>query len=697
MFEGIHKLPPGHSLVLEAGGTPRIERYWQLEQEPKLTGTEDQLCDELEARIEEALRLHLVSDVPVGAFLSGGMDSSLLVAMLARKLGVRELPTFTMGLDYQRFDEAPAARAVAQMFGTQHHEERVKPEITALLPDLVAALDEPSDPLSLCTWLLARFTRRHVKVVIGGDGGDELFGGYDRYYGNLYASHYGKVPETLRRRVLAPAVALIPESGWYKSVGHQLRWLHHLSFHSGGARYAASLSYFYFDRERRAELFAPQVAARWQQLDAESAIRAPYEAAPGNAPLDRMLFADSMVRLPNHPVMITDRICMAHGLEARSPFMDHELAAFAARLAPALKVRGGSLRYIQRKLAARYLPPQILNRPKQGFSSALPYLLQREYAQLYSSCLRDSRLARDRILDGRRDGAIGRRAPGEACRPWQSAVAADQRGSVVSDADPRRVQGRAAARARLPAAGTESRSQPMKNWLRISITVLACALLLIFVVDERAVLHTLARCDPLWALIALGAFTLDRVLMSFKWGLLLAIRGYRVTLTERLMVYCSSMMWGLALPSTVGADGIRILLVRRLGVRVDDSLATILVERGLGFVSALLMGVMSLLLLRFLVPDAAEYDVPLLIGIASLLLAIALLLLSFHSKAASSVLNLLPRRVAQSAAARLVAGLHEAYRSLASDRRRLSLFFALTVVEQLLVIVCYGLIAFACS
>ena len=304
-----------------------------------------------------------------------------------------------MGLDYQRFDEAPAARAVAQMFGTEHHEERVKPEITALLPDLVAALDEPSDPLSLCTWLLARFTRRHVKVVIGGDGGDELFGGYDRYYGNLYASHYGKVPEALRRRVLAPAVALIPESGWYKSVGHQLRWLHHLSFHSGGARYAASLSYFYFDRERRAELFAPQVADQWQQLDAEAAIRAPYEAS-GGGPLDRMLFADSMVRLPNHPVMITDRICMAHGLEARSPFMDHELAAFAARLAPALKVRGGTLRYIQRKLAARYLPPQILNRPKQGFSSALPYLLQREYAQLYTSCLRDSRLAHDRILDG---------------------------------------------------------------------------------------------------------------------------------------------------------------------------------------------------------------------------------------------------------------------------------------------------------
>lgn len=399
MFEGVHKLPPGHLLVLQAGSAPRIERYWHLQQEPKLTGSEEQLCDELEARIEESLRLHLVSDVPVGAFLSGGMDSSLLVAMLARKLGVRQLPTFTMGLDYQRFDEAPAARAVAQMFGTAHHEERVTPEITALLPDLVAALDEPSDPLSLCTWLLARFTRRHVKVVIGGDGGDELFGGYDRYYGNLYASHYGKVPEAVRRKVLAPAMALIPESGWYKSVGHQLRWLHHLSFHSGGARYAASLSYFYFDRERRASLFAPEMHERWQQLDAEAAIRAPYEASAGGE-LDKMLYADSMVRLPNHPVMITDRICMAHGLEARSPFMDHELAAFAAQLAPALKVRGGTLRYIQRKLAARYLPPQILNRPKQGFSSALPYLLQQEYSRLYTSCLRDSRLAHDRILDG---------------------------------------------------------------------------------------------------------------------------------------------------------------------------------------------------------------------------------------------------------------------------------------------------------
>lgn len=401
MFEGILKLPPGHLLTMQAGEIPQVRAYWDLpQQEMASSGQEEALLDELEAHIETALRLHLVSDVPVGAFLSGGLDSGLLVAMLARKLHIEKLPTFTMGLKYQRYDEAPAARAVANLLGTDHHEERVQPQITALLPDLIGALDEPSDPLSLCTWLLAKFTRQHVKVVIGGDGGDELFGGYDRYYGNLYAAHYGKVPPGLRRNVLAPAFALIPESGWYKSVGHQLRWLHHLSFYSGSARYAASLTYFYFDRERRQALFSAGLQHRWTHLDAEAAIRRPYEKASGGA-LERMLYADSKVRLPNHPVMITDRICMAHGLEARSPFMDHKLAEFAARLPSSMKVRGRTLRYIQRRLASRYLPAHILNRPKQGFSSALPYLLQAEYARLYASCLTNSRLVRDGVLDGR--------------------------------------------------------------------------------------------------------------------------------------------------------------------------------------------------------------------------------------------------------------------------------------------------------
>jgi asparagine synthase (glutamine-hydrolysing) len=397
MFEGVRKLPPAHLLVLEAGREPVISRYWSLSYQPKLQGSDEQLLDELEAKVEESLRLHLVSDVPVGALLSGGLDSSLLVAMLVKRIGVKNLSTFTVGLPHPRFDEAPYARAVAQMFHTNHHERSLSPSLVSLLPDLIYHLDEPSDPLSLCTYHVSELASESVKVVIGGDGGDELFGGYDRYYGNLYAGQYARVPAALRRHVLGPALSLIPEAGWYKSVGHQLRWLQRLSFLSGSDRYAASLSYFYFEAAMRNALFTPEALAQLAGADAEDAIRAPFDSATGD-PLDHMLSADSQVRLPDHPVMISDRMSMAHGLEARSPFMDHRLAEFAARLPSSMKIRGRSLRWAQRKLAGRYLPAEILDRPKQGFSSALPYLLQHEYRALYERFLPDSRLVQAGVL-----------------------------------------------------------------------------------------------------------------------------------------------------------------------------------------------------------------------------------------------------------------------------------------------------------
>ena len=400
MYRDVVKLPPGHMLVLERGGQPQVRAYWDLAFEPKHAAvSEADLIEELDQRIVEALRLTLVSDVPVGAFLSGGLDSSLLVAMLVKRLGVRDLQTFTVGLPYRQFDEAPHARVVAQRYGTQHRELTVTPSLKNLLPDLVYHLDEPSDPLSLCTYYVSEMARRHVKVVIGGDGGDELFGGYDRYYGNLYAGYYGKLPQLVRRQLLAPALNLLPSAGWYKSVGHQLRWLHRLSFLEGSERYAASLSYFYFDRERRGGLFSAASRDELAGADAEAALTAPFESLQG-PPVDRMLYADSKVRLPDHPVMISDRMSMAHGLEVRSPFMDHKLAEYAARLPWGLKVRGRQLRYIQRKLAARYLPPEILSRSKQGFSSALPYILKNEYRALYATYLENSELVSAGVLDG---------------------------------------------------------------------------------------------------------------------------------------------------------------------------------------------------------------------------------------------------------------------------------------------------------
>jgi asparagine synthase (glutamine-hydrolysing) len=397
MFRGVHKLPPGHSLVLESGKQPIVQPYWDLSYQPKFEGSETELMDELDEKIVESLRLHMVSDVPVGAFLSGGLDSSLLVAMLVKRLGVQDLPTFTIGLPYQQFDEAPHALKVATRYGTNHHELTIRPSLRQILPDLVWHLDEPSDPLSLCAYHVAQFARKTVKVVIGGDGGDELFGGYDRYYGNIYAGYYGKLPEVLRRQVLGPALSLLPATGWYKSVGHQLQWLHRLSFLEGSERYAASLSYFYFDTGRRRSIFTDASHEQLAGADAEMALKAPFDALVGDT-VDRMLYADSKIRLPDHPVMISDRMTMAHGLEARSPFMDHRLAEFAARLPSNLKVRGRNLRYIQRKLAARYLPPEILSRSKQGFSSALPYILKGEYREFYDEYLQDSELVRAGVL-----------------------------------------------------------------------------------------------------------------------------------------------------------------------------------------------------------------------------------------------------------------------------------------------------------
>jgi asparagine synthase (glutamine-hydrolysing) len=398
MFREIRKLPPAHRLKFSSRDGLKISRYWDLSYEPKLSGSEEELIDELEQRVIAALKLHMVSDVPLGAFMSGGLDSTLIVAMVMKHVASEPLQTFTLGLPYGQFDEAPYARQVAQHYGTRHHEKVVTPSLISTLPHLVWHLDEPSDPLSVCSYLIAQMAREHVKVVLGGDGGDELFGGYDRYYGNRYASYYALLPHAIRQHILGPTLKFIPDGGWYKSKAHQLKWLHELSFMSGSERYARSLGYFYFGPAWRPALYGTFMSDAVRSFDPEESIREAFERAHATDPVDRMLYADSCVRLPDHPVMILDRMTMANSLEARAPFMDHEIAEFAARLPPRLKVRGRTLRYIQYRLAERYLPKAVLERPKQGFSSALPYMLRNEYQLLFGLYLRDSQLARADIL-----------------------------------------------------------------------------------------------------------------------------------------------------------------------------------------------------------------------------------------------------------------------------------------------------------
>lgn len=399
MFRHIRKLPPAHFLTFDAERGLRVERYWDVDFVPKHAASEEDLLDELEERMVESIRLHLVSDVPVGAFLSGGLDSTLVVA-LARHHGLApDLQTFSVGIPYDSFDEAPAARLVAERYGTRHHEEVIRPNLLEAFPRLVRHLDEPADTLALCIDLIARVARPHVKAVLGGDGGDELFGGYDRYYGNRMAARYALIPRAVRERLVGPLLGLLPDGRWYKSLGHRLKWLHAVSAHPAAERYLRSLGYFYFPSEQAGSLYGPVMAEAATTFDAGAAMRDAFGRASAADVVDRMLYADYHARLPDHPVMIQDRMTMAHGLEARNPFMDHELAEFAARLPVNLKIRGRTLRYMQTRVARRYLPAEVLTRKKQGFASALPYMLRDELDTLYEAFLTSPRLARDGILN----------------------------------------------------------------------------------------------------------------------------------------------------------------------------------------------------------------------------------------------------------------------------------------------------------
>jgi len=398
MYARVKKLPPGHTLSFQ-NGQVKQERYWDLRYEPVTGASEAEVLDELERRMLETVRYHLVSDVPVGAFLSGGLDSSLVVAMM-RKVTDQPIKTFSVGVPYEDYSELPYARQVAQKYHTEHYEEDLFPSIVEVLGELVWHLDEPSDPLSACTYYISRMASREVKVVLGGDGGDELFGGYDRYYGNRYLEYYALLPRPLRQHLINQAIKLVPDGFWYKSLSQKLKWVNQLSLAAPERRYARSLGHFYFTQEFQEELYGEKLKQALEKYDPEEEICRYFAADNARDLVNKMLYADSMVRLPDHSVMILDRTSMAHGLEARAPFMDHKLVEFMATVPPSLKIKGRTRRYIQARLGERYLPPEVLRRKKIGFSSALPYLLADEYRHIFQTFLSDSHLVREGYLRG---------------------------------------------------------------------------------------------------------------------------------------------------------------------------------------------------------------------------------------------------------------------------------------------------------
>jgi asparagine synthase (glutamine-hydrolysing) len=399
-FSRVRALPPAHYLVWENGRT-RIERYWDLSYGPKWTYSEAETLDRIDSLLAETVKLHLLSDVPVGAFLSGGLDSTLIASYAAKTLG-SELRTFSMGIPYRDLNELPFAAAVAARYGTQHYAEEVTPSVVDDLPRLVSALDEPADPLSICLLHLAKMTARHVKVVLGGDGGDELFGGYDRYAADRWLDRYGAVPEAVRNLVAKQVIRRLPDQFTFKSFTHKLRWVDLMARKTGGERYAESLQFFWFNEAHRSELYAPEFRRQLLGERPDACLLDLYATPNADAPIDRMMYVDCMSRLPGQSLTILDRATMAYSLESRSPFLDPRFAEFMARVPTSLKIKGRRLRYLERKLGERYLPAEVLRRRKQGFASPLMYILEGEVRALAPRLLLESELVRAGYLRAER-------------------------------------------------------------------------------------------------------------------------------------------------------------------------------------------------------------------------------------------------------------------------------------------------------
>lgn len=394
MFRGVQKLPPAHVLIFQ-NGKINLRQYWSLSFRQNHSLSESDLIEELRKRLVQTVKTHLVSDVPVGALLSGGLDSSMIVALMATELGV-SFKTFSIGVDEQDFDEIPYARLVADHFYTEHIEQRVNLDLMTSLPRMIWHLDEPSDPIAACQFQAAALASKHVKVVLGGDGGDELFGGFDRYFGVGYVEHYARIPQFARQQLIGPLIDWFPESFSYKSRTQKLRWIHQLSFlHGTAERYAGATLFFRFDHRGRQTLFTPYLWDEVGKLDSAKVITTQYAHSDAVDTYGKMLFADYMTRLTEHSLMLTDRMTMAHGLELRSPFLDHKLVEFMAAVPSNLKMNGRRLKSLLRKVAIEYLPDPIVNRSKQGFMFPFAYWFRNDLSGFLKSFLVNSFFIRE--------------------------------------------------------------------------------------------------------------------------------------------------------------------------------------------------------------------------------------------------------------------------------------------------------------
>ena len=390
IFRGVRKLPPASALVV-TGDRVEERRYWRIPAAIDRSLREDEWVERIRARLDEAVRMQMVSDVPIGAFLSGGIDSSTVVGLMAAHSD-RPIRTYAIGFKGTAADdfynELPHARRVAALFRTEHHEIVVRPDVVALLPRLLWHMDEPlSDTAFITTYLVSEFARRDVTVILSGVGGDELFGGYTRYLGNHYQARFDRLPAWLRRSALALGERL-------PSDRHSR--LLNLSRLAKGFLATAGMP---FEERYRAyvQVFPEEETRRLLRSDRAAhpdAIAAAFCQAAGQDGLNRMLSVDAETQLPDDLLMLTDKMSMATSLECRVPLLDHELVEIAASIPQEVKIRGGRLKHVMKEAVSGLLPRDILERKKRGFGTPMGAWLKQDLAPLVRGLLSESVIKR---------------------------------------------------------------------------------------------------------------------------------------------------------------------------------------------------------------------------------------------------------------------------------------------------------------
>jgi asparagine synthase (glutamine-hydrolysing) len=396
VYDEVLKLEPAHFLTLGPEGPPRVARFWRFAYRPGPAASEADWVERFRETFTNSVRRHLQSDVPLGAFLSGGVDSSAVVAAMSRVMD-EPVRTFTIGFGAREYDEAPYARRVAEHLGC-HHTERVVEldDAATILPQIARAYDEPfADPSAIPTWYVSRLAREQVTVAMSGDGGDELFAGYDR--------HLNERLVQTRRPLFALAGALarlppLPLASW-----NYLR--QRLAKVAGDARLPDTYVRFFskyqlLPRAIRARLYRPEFLTRLETGDElERLARVYFPERVSGDPLENLMYADTVVRLPDDMLTKVDRASMQHSLEVRVPFLAHTFVDFAATVPVEMKLRGRVGKWIVREAVAPWLPPGILDRPKQGFKIPLPQWMRGDLGRYAESVWRDARADEAGVLD----------------------------------------------------------------------------------------------------------------------------------------------------------------------------------------------------------------------------------------------------------------------------------------------------------